>query len=291
MFPDYRQLVALPEIDAVSVCTPNSLHHPVTLAAAAAGKHVLCEKPISLSLAEADEMIEACRIAGVVLQINHHLRSNPAVTRTREMLDDGALGRVAFIRLRQAHDWGGAAALRPTFQLRSLAGGGTLLDNGCHLFDLVRHLAGPVAEVFCRIGTLKFETELEDLASVSLELESGALGELEAAWTATGWEEGFAIYGTQGSLEYSNRTGRRVLRHLFRDPVTTSWSEPAAMSWELDSGGQSDYVRHVAAFIAAIEGRADVACTGEDGREAVRLVLASYESARHRLPVRPDAIS
>jgi predicted dehydrogenase len=259
------------------------VHHPATIAAASAGKHVLCEKPISLSIAEADEMIAACREAGVVLQVNHHLRSNAAVQRTRAMIEEGAIGRIAYLRLRQAHDWGGADTLRPTFQLRTLAGGGTLLDNGCHMFDLARNLGGPVSEVFCRTATVKFETELEDTAAVSLRFESGALGSLETAWTATGWEEGFAIYGTRGSIEYSNRTGRRLLRHQFRESPSAGWGDPAATTWELAAA--SDYTRHIAAFLAAIRGEGEVPCTGEDGREAVRLVLAAYQSASTSLPV------
>jgi predicted dehydrogenase len=284
-FTDFLELVRMPDLDAVSVCTPNTFHGAAALAAAAAGKHVLCEKPISLSLPEADEMIDACRDAGVVLQVNHHLRSNRAVQRARQMLDAGELGRVTFVRLRQAHDWAGAAAVRPSFRHRDLAGGGTLLDNGCHLFDLARYLGGPVAEIFARIATLKFQTELEDTATASLLFESGALGEVETAWTATGWEEGFWVYGTKGALEYTSRPGRPILRHVHRSSPETTWAEPDATSWEL-AGGGSDHTRHIRAFIAAIRGERDVICTGEDGREAVRLVHAGYQSAAEGRPVR-----
>ena len=277
-FADFRDLLELPGLDAVSICTPNAAHHAPTLAAAAAGKHVLCEKPISLSLTEADEMIGACREAGVLLQIDHHLRSNRAVGRARHMIEAGELGRVTFVRLRQAHDWSGRPEVPPGFRTRVLAGGGTLLDNGCHLFDLARYLGGPVAEVFCRTATLKFDIELEDTATVSLLFESGALGQIETAWTATGWDQGFWIDGTRGTLEYSERSGRPILRHVFRDPVNNSWDEPEAESWQTPAG--TDHSHAVAAFVAAVRGRGPVSCTGEDGRDAVRLALASYESAR-----------
>ena len=144
-FADHRELLAVPGIDAVSVCTPNAVHGPITIDAAAAGMHVLCEKPISLSLDEGRAMIEACGRAGVILQVNHHLRANRSVRRVREMLAAGQLGRITLMRLRQAHDWGGSAEVPPSFRTAVLAGGGTLLDNGCHLFDLARHLGGPVA--------------------------------------------------------------------------------------------------------------------------------------------------
>ena len=282
-FGDYADLLSLADLDAVSVCTPNAFHAPATIAAAQAGKHVLCEKPISLSLAEAETMIAAAREAGVVLQVNHHLRSNRAVTRARRMIDAGELGHITFVRLRQAHDWGGAATVPASFRTRGVAGGGTLLDNGCHLFDLARFLAGPVSEVFARIATLKFDTDVEDTAIASLRFESGALGEIETAWTATGWDEGFWVYGTLGALEYSVRSGRAILRHVFRGSPDGGWADPDVETWEPTGG--SSHSSHLAAFVAAIRGEREVICSGEDGREAVRLVLASYESAASGRPV------
>ena len=256
--------------------TPNAVHGPATMAAAAAGKHVLCEKPVSLSLAEGAAMIEACARAGVVLQVNHHLRANRAVTRSREMLDAGALGRITFLRLRQAHDWGGVAEVPPTFRTAALAGGGTLLDNGCHLFDLARHLGGPVADVFARAATLKFEAEVEDTATASLRFVSGALGQVETQWTATGWEMTFAVYGTAGALEYSDRTGRPVLRWYHRDGGNATWAEPETSAWE--GGAGTDHTRAVGAFVHAVTNEGPVLCSGQDGVEAVRLALAAYES-------------
>ncbi len=282
-FGDFRDLLALPGLDAVSICTPNAAHHAPTLAAAAAGIHVLCEKPISLSLTEADEMIAACREAGVLLQVDHHLRSNRAVERARAMITAGQLGRLTFVRLRQAHDWSGRAEVPPGFRTRGLAGGGTLLDNGCHLFDLARHLGGPVQEVYCRTATLKYDIELEDTASVSLRFESGALGQVETAWTATGWDQGFWVDGTRGALEYSERSGRPILRHVYRAPANITWDDPDVDTWQTPSG--VDHSRAIAAFLAAIRGDTSVVCSGEDGRDAVRLALASYESASLGQPV------
>jgi predicted dehydrogenase len=283
VFRDFRDLLALPGLDAVSVCTPNAAHYAPTVAAAAAGIHVLCEKPISLSLTEADEMIVACREAGVVLQVDHHLRSNRAVERARAMIEAGELGRLTFIRLRQAHDWSGRAEVPPGFRSRALAGGGTLLDNGCHLFDLARHLGGPVREVYCRTATLKYDIELEDTATVSLLFETGALGQIETSWTATGWDQGFWVDGTQGALEYSERSGRPLLRHVYRDPANITWDDASADSWQTPSG--ADHGRAIAAFLAAIRGDASVICSGEDGRDAVSLALASYRSASLGQPV------
>ena len=285
-FTRFEDLLAEGDIDAVSVCTPNASHHAATVAAAKAGKHVLCEKPISLSLEQAQEMIDACANAGVVLQVGHHLRSMVAVVRARAMIDDGAIGRVTYVRARQAHDWGGARTVRTSFGSRANSGGGTLLDNGCHLFDLSRYLGGDVDDVFARIATLKFEVEVEDTATASLGFSSGALGQVEVAWTGTGWQEAFWVFGTEGSLEYDNRVGSMSLVHRYRGSTETTWAGTDLATYELQ--GNEAHTRHVGNFIAAIDGRGPVVCTGEDGLEAVRLVLASYESAATGAPVRID---
>jgi predicted dehydrogenase len=277
-YASYESLLADPEIEAVSVCLPNALHHPATLAAARAGKHVLCEKPISLSLEEAQEMIGACRAAGVTLQVGHHLRSDPAAEKAKAMIERGELGRVTYMRLRQAHDWGGAKRLKASFTTLATAGGGTLLDNGCHMMDWARYFGGEVTSVYAHAATLQFDIEVDDTAVATLRFASGALGTVETAWTATGWEFGFWIYGTKGAVEYSNRLGTPVMRHVFRDSPGTSWSETDVATYTF--GGLDGHSRSVVEFLAAIRGEREVICTGEDGLEAVRLILAAYDSAR-----------
>jgi predicted dehydrogenase len=282
-YENFDRLLADPEVEAVSVCLPNALHHPATLAAARAGKHVLCEKPISLSLEEAREMIAVTREAGVVLQVGHHLRTNPYAEKAKAIIESGELGRLTYARLRQAHDWGGAEEVKASFGKRASSGGGTLLDNGCHMMDLARFFGGEVREVHARVATLKFDIEVEDTSLVSLEFESGALGSVENAWTATGWEEGFWLYGTRGALEYTNRTGTPEMRHVRRASPGTDWANQDVTTYRF--AGLEAHSRGVAAFLAAIRGEREVVCTGEDGLEAVRLVLASYESAGTGLPV------
>ncbi len=285
-YASLEELLAVEDIEAVSVCTPNAYHFDATVTAARAGKHVLCEKPLSMSLDQCEEMIQVARKAGVVLQTGHHLRSNMLVERAKELIQAGAVGRVTFIRLRQAHDWGGHKAVRASFGLLENSGGGTLLDNGCHMMDLARNLGGNVKNLFARMGTLgAWETtvEVEDTSVVSLEMESGALVSVENAWTATGWEEGFWVYGTHGALECTNRLGPRTLRHVYRASPGTTWDKPDETIYRfVDEGGHS---RAIVNFIRSIREGAPVICTGEDGLEAVRLVLSSYESAKKHKPI------
>ncbi len=282
---DYRELLASGDVDAVSICAPTVVHHPATLAAAAARVHVLCEKPIALDLAQADAMIDACRTAGVVLMTNHQLRSHGAAAYAKRLLDTGELGTLTHLRLRQAHDWAGKDAVGPSFATKAVAGGGTLLDNGCHLMDFARFVGGNVRDVFARMVTRKFDVEVEDTGHVSLAFESGAIGTVEVAWTATGWEEGWWLYGTRGALEYTNRIGGEpVLRHVHRASPGTTWGETDVAEHRF--AGAKPHARHVRAFVEAIRGEGPVVCSGEDGREAVRLILASYESAALGTPVR-----
>lgn len=288
-YPSTEQLFEEGGFDMVSIATPTAHHHPATLQAAAAGVHVLVEKPIALNLERAREMIEACDRAGVILMVNHQLRSSGPARMARQLLHAGTIGELTHLRLRQAHDWGGASAIRSTFALRSSSGGGTLLDNGCHLADLARYFAGNVSEVYARVSTLKYDVEVEDTAHMSLKFESGTLGTLETAWSATGWEEGFWLYGTKGALESTNRYGTPTLRHSFRVSPGTEWDKTDVAEYSF--AGSNNHVRHVAAFVDAVRGDGPVVCTGEDGLKAVRLILAGYESAERNAPLQLEDLS
>ncbi|MDX2005852.1 MAG: Gfo/Idh/MocA family oxidoreductase [Meiothermus sp.] len=279
-------LLANESVEAVSVCSPNAFHHGATVAAVRAGLHVLCEKPLSMSLAECQQMIDAAKKAKVVLQTGHHLRSNLLVEKTKQLITSGQIGKVAFMRLRQAHDWGGNKAVRESFGLLKNSGGGTLLDNGCHMMDLARHFGGNVRRLSAMMGTLGAWTtrvEVEDTSLVQLEFEGGILGSVENAWTATGWEEGWWIYGTEGAIECTNRLGKRTLRHVRRDSSGTTWDKlDETVYTYADEGG---HPRQIVAFIRSIREGTPVVCTGQDGMESVRLVLKAYESAKKGKPV------
>jgi len=281
-YTDYRAMFEEGGFDVVSIAAPTAVHHPATLAAAAAGVHVLVEKPMALDLALADEMIAACADAGVVLSVNHQLRSSGPARKAKELLDAGVIGSLTHLRLRQAHDWGGQG-VRPSFATRASSGGGTLLDNGCHMADLARFFGGTVVEVFARAATIAYDVEVEDTAHLSLAFADGAIGTLETAWTATGWEEGFWLYGTEGAIESTNRHGPPTVRHSYRASPGGSWDTTDVATYTFT--GYPSHTRHVMAFLAAVRGEGPVVCTGEDGREAVRLILTAYDSSARRLPV------
>ena len=276
------EMLGQADLEAISICSPNAFHHEAALKAAKAGKHILCEKPLSMSLEQCQQMIQAAKKAGVVLQTGHHLRSNLYVEKAKQIITSGALGRVTFIRLRQTHDWGGNKSIAPSFGLLKNSGGGTLLDNGCHMMDLARNLGGDVKSLFARMGTLgawESQVEVEDTSLVSLEFASGTLGSVENAWTATGWENGFWVYGTEGALECVERYPNPMrLRHIHRSSAGTTWDKLDETLYTFQDAG--NHGREVVNFIRSIREGAPVVCTGQDGLEAVRLVLTAYESAK-----------
>ncbi len=285
-YTDMAEMFAAGGFELVSIAAPTAVHHPATMLAARSGVHVLVEKPIALDLRLADEMIAACREAGVVLMVDHQLRSSGPARKARELISAGVIGDVTHVRLRQAHDWGGQG-VRASFTTRASSGGGTLLDNGCHLADLAYFFGGRVDEVYARIATLAYAVELEDTAHISLRYDGGALGVIETAWTATGWEQGFWLYGTEGALESTNRYGPPTLRHSYRGSVGGTWDETDVTTYRFAAG--DDHLQHVLAFVAAVRGEGPVVCSGEDGREAVRLILTAYDSAEHNLPLKMAA--
>ncbi len=282
--PGFGSLAALLETvkpEAVSVCTPNAFHLPLTLEAIKNGIHVLCEKPLSLSLAECQTMIDAAQQAAVVLQTGHHLRSNWYVQKAKQIIESGELGRVTFVRLRQSHDWGGSGRVPETFSTYAKAGGGTLLDNGCHLMDLARYLAGDVQSIYAQIATLAYPVEVEDLALVHLEFSSGALGSVENSWSSVGFEEGFWIYGTKGTLECNFAGAQpRQLLHYHRASQPSEWGARDTTTHKV--GNEGGHFAQVAAFLESIKNKTPAICTGADGRESVRLVLAAYQSAKEK---------
>src|SRR5215470_16976053 len=183
---DYRELARRPDVDLVSVAAPNSLHRDIVVAAAEAGKHVVCEKPLARTLREADEMIAACRRAGVKLMYAEEICFAPKYVRAKELADEGALGEVYLVRQSEQHygphsDW---------FWDPALAGGGVLMDMGCHGIEFARWVHGkPQARsVSAEVGTFVHHerTRADDHAIVTIRFEGQRVGLIEASWAKPG---------------------------------------------------------------------------------------------------------
>jgi predicted dehydrogenase len=205
---EWKDLVRDPEVDAVYVATPVHLHAEMAVAAADAGKHVLCEKPMALDVRECDRMIRAAGRNGVKLGVAYYRRFYPTLRRTRELLLSGALGDVVL-----AH----AEAFEPFdlppdhprhwFLERDKAGGGPMFDFGCHRVEVLLSLLGPLADVTGALARSAFEREVEDTAVAVLRFASGAVATIAVTHAAAERRDALEIVGRRGSLRIPDLNG------------------------------------------------------------------------------------
>ena len=266
------ELLADPAVQIVYVSTTNELHHPQVLAAAAAGKHVLCEKPLALNLDDALSMVAACRAAGVVMATNHHLRNAATHRKIRDLIRDGAIGKPLFARVFHA------VHLPPHLQGwridKPQAGGGAILDITVHDVDTLRFVLGaePVEAVGMTQSASMARAGLEDGVMAVLRFDNGVLAQLHDAFTVQHAGTGIEIHGEQGSI-----VGRNVMT---QQPVGEIVLRTAAGEQAVPVVHENLYARGVAAFCAAIRGEGPPAATAEDGVRSLATALAVLEACR-----------
>ena len=198
-YHDYRQMLAEPEIEMVTIAAPNHLHAEMVRHAAEAGKHVVCEKPLCLTLEEADAMIDICRAKGVLLLYGEELLFTPKYLKAKSMADEGAFGRIHLVKQSERH----SGPHSPWFRDLRQAGGGVFMDMGCHGIAFCYWFLGrsPVATVYCQMNAQAAQgpEALEDNSLCILEFENGAIGLVENSWTRTGgMDDRIEVYGSRG---------------------------------------------------------------------------------------------
>jgi 1,5-anhydro-D-fructose reductase (1,5-anhydro-D-mannitol-forming) len=269
-FSDVGALLAS-DIDAVYISTTNELHLPQALAAAAAGKHVLCEKPLALTSAQAREMVEACREAGVVMGTNHHLRNAGAHRAMREAIAAGRIGEPVAARVFHA------VYLPPHLQgwrlQRPEAGGGVVLDITVHDADTLRFVLGenPVEVTAFTQSMGMAGAGLEDGAMCVWRFNSGLLAQSHEGFTTAHAGNGFEVHGTEGSL-----VAKGVMT---QKPAGSVVLRTALGEEELGFDRDDLYARSLKHFHAAIRGEGRPAATGEDGVWSLACAEAALESA------------
>jgi predicted dehydrogenase len=276
---EWSDVLGRSDVEAVSVCLPHALHAAAVIAAAAAGKHVLCEKPIATSLADADRMIAACRAADVTLMIGHTHRFRPEHIRAKELLDAGAIGSVL-----QARDviFAGRDELTSLGWRGSLAaaGGGVFIDNGVHAADRLRWWADDaVAWVAARTGRAHDLIEGEDHGVALLAFRGGLTATVEQALAAPrAAGECYALFlGSEGALRVDTWQGLRIARR------GRPWEDVPLPDEALTAG--AGFEAEIAEFVSAVRERRRPSVTGEDGRAALEIVMAIYASAAGDRPV------
>jgi 1,5-anhydro-D-fructose reductase (1,5-anhydro-D-mannitol-forming) len=265
------------DIDAVYIATTNELHKPQTLAAASAGKHVLCEKPLALTLADAREMVAACRAAGVVMATNHHLRSAGTHRAMRQAIKDGRIGRPLFVRVFHA------VYLPPHLQgwrlNNSRAGGGVVLDITVHDADTLRFVLDdePVSVSAMVQASGMAAPGLADGIMGVVRFGGGALATFHDAFTTRYATTGFEVHGSEGSL-----IGTDCMTQAPKGEVLLRTASGEA---SLPIDHTNLYLRNIRAFHTAVRGEGQPAATGEDGVHSLALALAALQSAAERREV------
>lgn len=266
------ELLADPAVDAVYISTTNELHAQQAIAAAAAGKHVLCEKPLALTLPDAHAIIDACRQAGVVLGTNHHLRNAASHRAIRALVQDGAIGQPLFARVFHAvklpENLQGWRINSPA------AGAGVILDITVHDVDTLRFIlaAEPVEAIAMTPQATLASGAIEDGVMAVLRFGNGVLAQLHDAFTVEYAGTGIEIHGSAGSIVGRNvmtqqPTGEVVLRNGKGEQLIA-----------IEHGNL--YERSLAAFNDAIRGSGAPAASGEDGLRSLAGALAVLEAAR-----------
>jgi UDP-N-acetylglucosamine 3-dehydrogenase len=279
-YKQYQDLIANTDVDAVSICTPNYLHAPITVAALKAGKHVLCEKPMATSSEEAQEMIQAAEGSGKKLMIAHNQRFVPSHEKARKLIESGEIGKIYSFRSAFGHGgpegWS-ADGKDSWFFKKSEAFIGAMGDLGVHKTDLLRYILG---EEFAEVGSFietssKEKADVDDTAVCVLKTVNGIIGTLAASWSYVSKEDNSTII-----------YGEKAILRLEDDPVHSlivQYATGEVVKYELggiqtnEEGGQRN--SHVIEeFVDAIVNDTEPAVSGIEGMKSLQVVLAALES-------------
>jgi predicted dehydrogenase len=315
---DWRKVLEREDIDVVDISLPQQLHCEVALAAAKAGKHIFCEKPLALTVAEAQDMVDAVEQAGVKHYLNHNYRRCPAVQLAKRLIDEDKIGRIFHWRGAYQQDW----IVDPNFPLtwhlqKEIAGSGPHGDLNSHSVDLAHYLVGEIATVACLTanfvhsrplpskgaGTFDAGTSanskemgkvtVEDASLMNVEFTSGAIGSFEATRFASGRKNRntFEIYGSNGALSFDLERMNELQYHSrfepeyaqgFRTILVTDPSHAYVGNWWPPGhiiGYEHSFVHAVVDFIHAIEKGSPIEPNFLDGLKCLKVLEAGLQSA------------
>lgn len=290
-FTDASEFLADPDLEIVTVCTPSGAHFEPALAALAAGKHVICEKPLEVSAARVDELIAAAENAGKCLASVLNRRFTPAMAAFKRAVDECRFGRITsascYIKWFRDQTYYDSAAWRGTWRLD---GGGALMNQGIHAIDALRMLAGDVVAVQANTACLAHDgIEVEDIGVVLLEFANGARGVIEGStccWSSSGHPARIQICGTEGSVflaDESFEVWDFKRAHPADDEVRAKWMSGAKSGQGANNPASISYQQHRRNFeeiVSAIREGREPATSAREARKAVVLIEAIYQSAR-----------
>lgn len=287
-YQDYQDLLANPDVEMVNVTTWAAAHAAPVIAAAQAGKHILCEKPIATTIEDADAMVEAARAAGVKLTMGYQPRFGNHWPRVKQIIDEGLLGEIMGLTIVGANPSSHGV---PWFLKKELAGGGILIDWGIYTAYTINWWLGPVERVYATAKTFRKEVmvrdqlvtdiDVEDTVAAQLSFASGAMGTWYSAWAVKARHSHTAIDGREGTLVLEGNT-IRVKSTRINDPAyLAGWHEIDVTDPPL----VDMHYRKVDHLVSSILDDTPLVLTGDDGRDALELVLGIYRSAETGQPV------
>lgn len=304
---DYRELLARPDLDFVDVTVPNHAHAEIVIAAAQAGKHIYCEKPLAMSVAEGRRMVAAAEQAGVKTQMTFNMRFFPALSRARQLIDAGFLGKLFSFRGRYYR----ASYIDPNKpiswrQQKEIAGGGALFDLGSHVLDMLYMLLGPFGAVQATLDTLikerpaaagspeKVAVDVDDIALLHARLVDGTLGLVEISRMGTGFTNELVVelFGEKGAIRFraadpawleiydvrdaeSPFGGLRGFKQIEAGGRYTGAKSP---DWTMAPGFNRSHAEGLYQFCQAIAGERPAAPTLRDGLH-IQAVMEAAETA------------
>lgn len=280
-FTSYEELLRRADCDVVAVCTPSGLHSAQGALAARDGKHVITEKPMAITLGQADDLVKACDDAAVFLFVVKQNRLNPPIQLLRRAVDKGRFGRIYLanttVRWQRPQEYYDAAPWRGTWEFD----GGAIMNQASHYVDLIQWLVGPVESVMAKTATQARRIEAEDSGVAILKFRSGALGviEVNVLTYPRNLEGSITILGEKGSVKIGGTAVNRVEHWLFADyddddklVEGASTNPPNVYGF-----GHEGYYRNV---LAVLRGEAQPQTDGRAGRKSLEVILGIYESAK-----------
>jgi predicted dehydrogenase len=314
---DWKKVIAREDVDVVDISTPQSLHHDIAIAAARAGKHLFCEKPMALSVTEAEAMLREAEAARVVHYLNHNYRRTPAVGLARQLIDEGKIGRIYHWRGAYQQDWIVDPNFPLTWQLRKeFAGSGPHNDLNSHSVDLAHYLVGDIKSVSCLTASFVKERPLssaeataftagtggaaargavtvEDASLMMVEFVNGAVGSFEATRFAQGRKNRntFEIYGSEGAVAFDLEKMNELQFFSRNDPenaqgfrtvLATESSHPYIKHWWPPGhiiGYEHAFTHAAVDFINAVANGGKVTPNFRDGLKCMRVLEAGLKSA------------
>lgn len=278
-----EDLVSDSEIDAVYIASPPVVHAAQTRQAAEHGKHILCEKPMAMNVAESRQMIDVCRANGVQLMICYYQRFNSRHQQIKKLITEGAIGQVTAARVNFSDYYVRPSSAEDWHHDPRISGGGPLMDLAPHCLDLVRYFCGPVVEVAAMIETLVQQEQgatspVEDTATLLLRLANGAQAVVTTHWSTANFNSeqsnGIEINGTKGSIvaaPISSKDSSGTLQLL---------TAAGIQDFSVPPGGLRPHVALLAAFGAALAQGVPVPIPGEEGLAGMAAIQAAYQSAQ-----------